>query len=58
MNTFLKAFSQNYNNGYNTNMGNCITTNVNELSSNYSKAYSNYMARFPNRPYNVRFTQE
>jgi len=57
MNLFLKSFMQNQNNYYGVNNSNCIFKNVNDLLANYSKTYQNYISRFPNRPYNVRFTQ-
>lgn len=35
-----------------------ITQNTNELVNNFNKKAQQFMARYPNNPRNVRFTQE
>jgi len=40
------------------NGSNIIYENTNELAQNYRTQYYQYMARYPNNPYRVRFTQE
>lgn len=55
MNAFLKPYAPNY--SY-YNSGNPISQNVSTLLNFYNAAYNNYMARFPYRPSNVRFTRE
>lgn len=49
--------SSGYNYNNNGNTCNPIHKSVNSLRKNYQKTYTNYMSRYPRRPYNVRFTQ-
>lgn len=52
----VSAFTNNFYSSYNYN--NLVQTNYNLLSSRYHNQYSNYMARYPQTPNRVRFTQE
>jgi len=55
MNAFMKPYNANFSYYDNNNL---ITKNVSVFQNLYSTNYQYYMARFPNRPYNVRFTRE
>lgn len=35
-----------------------VVVNKNALMENFNRSTSHYLARYPNNPYNVRFTQE
>lgn len=52
MRLVLKPFNAN-----NSGLG-YIQQNTNLLQQHYNDAYYSYMARYPNNPYRVRFTQE
>lgn len=44
--------------GYSSaNISNKVETNKQELMNSFNNELQNYEARYPNNPYNVRFTQ-
>lgn len=49
----FSPFSVNFYDG-----SNIVQENMNKILANYQKQYYHFHSRYPNNPYNIRFTQE